>query len=417
MIKVNKKTIFALGEVATRNQIQQPTSPFIGMAGVRYAIRSLWLMKTLMIMAGVSTAYTVSAVTLTAVVEGGRSGIVGATAPVTSTLSKALGDGRHAGQYGMAAISTYSVSCQTRLSSDVSIEGSDGKPYGIIMKNALGNDSGARLLPDGTATWQRTLADGKVLKGSIVYTEGLWTNTWSDGTTTQSSGSYADGTSPYSPTSIFCPNIPNVNYDPNAIRRSSVNVRFKIYAARPLIPGDYTVDPLYHADFSYSYGGDITALLVDRVTVRVANYSCALNIPTSVNLSIGTGAGAGNDTATLNYRVQCSDWGTSDISIRPYVSVMAAGVSSGLSNTPSKLGVAGTDGRLWIIGNWSGTAPASSSCSAGSTMYFDGRDATALSRVMPGGSIDVSGKVSFRLCGTGVPGDYAAQATFSVVQR
>ncbi|WP_162473661.1 hypothetical protein [Serratia microhaemolytica] len=396
--------------------MQQPTSQFIGMAGVRYATRSLWLMKALIIMAGVSTAYTVSAVTLTAVVEGGRSGIVGATGSVTSTLNKALMDARYSTSYGISTISTTTAICDDITSREVSIEGSDGKPYGIILRNDVGNDSGARLLPDGSATWLRTLADGKRLNGLIVYTEGLWTNTWSDGITTQSSKSNADGTSPYVDTRIFCPNIPSVTYDPDAIRTSSVNVRFKIYAARPLMPGNYAVRPLYHADLSSSGSGDMAELLVDRVDVRVANYSCALNIPTSVDLS--TGAGTSNDTATLNYRVQCSDQGASNVSMTPYVSVMAAGVSSGLSSTPSKLGVAGTGGRLWIIGNWSGTAPASSSCSAGSTMYFDGRDGIALSRVVSGGSIDVQNQVSFRLCGaTGVPGDYTAQATFSVVQR
>lgn len=366
-----------------------------------------------------------AATTLQAIVIPNTAGYVGSTAAVSSTLKGPLNGRAYLPWRGMSSISSLTIFECDRFRSTRIKQGLSGV-YGFELTKPNGDGSGAVLVPDGTATWQRKIATGEVLTGKVVYDKGRWTNNWSPplgwGRYT-SSKSKNDGTSPYAEFNIFCPNLPPYEYtspwDYSYQRSSSVNVRFFIDApAGGLPPGKYSFSyPIYHTDISPGITGTEAEALADSVSVIVPNYSCSLSADkNSVDLNNFA------PEATFNLRVQCQDDGSAGGATTVWLYTTSAGVSANINTgNLQMLGVQNSNGLMTLRGRWSATAPANcNDSSLSDTLYFDGRDGIKTGDVAVNGRLTKVQPVSFRLCTTGSPAagaSYSAQAIFGVVQR
>ncbi|MEA5217575.1 reverse transcriptase domain-containing protein [Enterobacter cloacae] len=381
------------------------------------AYRLRW---TIWAMALLGTTGGDAAVTLTAVVPAGQSGIVGATPTVTTSLSGPLGSGLTNHVFGFPAVS----SATSRCAAGASVGDS---PRGFIATPASGRGNSAILLVDGSGEWQRRNSTGEIVKGTVSAVRGVWSTT----TTYPSSGdvvtSGSDTNGVFGSGFINCPYAaPTPSggglWDPDYIRSSSLAVRFMVYApAGGLSPGDYNVPPVYHGDYSNVPRGDLSAILVDGIKITVMSYGCTLIAPTSVVFTGAAGSVAGPE-AVLNAGVVCADTAAGVGSPTP-IDVTLSFTASGASWSerdaaqPQRLPVAGTGGIAYVLGGW-GQVPAEN-CGGGD-VYWDGRSGPTIGRVEPGQQGVVLNKnIFFRLCDSDklAPGSYTAQATLSVVQR
>ncbi|MGV3346229.1 hypothetical protein ACGVWS_11005 [Enterobacteriaceae bacterium LUAb1] len=384
-----------------------------------------WQKPIALIILGMFIGEEAQALMLTAVVQSGRSGIAGATAPVIASLSGMMDHGQD-GSAIYGGISPTAItwgplvySCATTGS-----EGSRRSSTGVWGLALAGPSEGGVLLPDGTITWSRKLADGTTVTGMTTFIAGRWNMSWAPavsiaGGPAGSASSHADGTYNAGTTTnnIMCP-YPGPQTIPvwgTGLRHSNFNVRFLIDApAGGLKPGTYTLWQNSAIHFSDNTGKPADSLnydAADAVKIIAANYSCSL-LTDSNALTFIKG---GQETGQIKLTAQCSDSGGSAQGMAAWLIADAAGTSQGVSSNPNVLGVANTNGKLVIRASWSETLP---NCTS-SNVYFDGRDGVKLFDVPVNG---ISGPrvqpVSFRLCDTGAaPGNYAAQATFSIVQR
>jgi len=374
------------------------------------------------ILALVSATGNVGAEPLTAVVPAGRSGVIGATTNVVSMLSgQEDSEGGTGYGVGFPAVSVHNGDCTSPKAPEAAL-GSRGT-WGFPL---AGTTPGGVLLVDGTGQWSRIGLDGRAVNGTVVFLAGTWTNNWGPGSLNNRRSLNSDqaGLLNGNPIGmIACPtpaidDISGANgllrvFTPHTPRSSSLNVRFLIDApAGGLAPGRYTSPPVYHLDLlGRDTSGDKYRMISPGVIVIAANYGCTLTAPASVNLD-----NMDHLSTTIALAARCSDDAVSTEPLTAKLSAMASGTSRGVSADPQQLGVAGTNGNLYLRGNWSATVP---SCTA-SDMYFDGRDGLSLGQVLPGKNVDFGVKpVSFRLCTTpdAKSGQYTAQATISIVQR
>lgn len=356
----------------------------------------------------------VNAVTLFAEIEAGRSGIVGSTEVVTSTLTGPLGESSSTGPLGISSISQDPAICSLNFDSNTAIATSG--VTGFTIKSIDNNQFAGVLLADGTAKWKRKVKNGVVVNGTITYQQGRWTNTWWPAINghTQSK-SQNNGNSPYAQKSPFCPNVPEFTiWDPSYERSSSLSVRFLIDAPPGgLRPGMYKFPlSIIHADYSLQIANTKTEPLVDMLNIAVKNYSCSIAAPSFVDLNDTS------HTATMTFVVVCNN-NQADVyyPVSTWVSMIASGDSANIgTRSPQELGVKGSNGLLTIRGNWSDKPPAD--CS-NSSMYFDGRDGIKLGELPSRPNMFWLKTASFRLCRTGSPppGEYTAQATLWVVQK
>ncbi|WP_127956878.1 hypothetical protein [Serratia microhaemolytica] len=341
---------------------------------------------------------------LTAVVPTGAYGIVGATTPLTSYLEGSLNNKEYSAARGLTAITTTNNGlCESTTSGGVAMQ--TVGVYGFRLYTENGTPINAVLLPDGRGTFQRTQENWANVDGYVAYIRGLWfiDGTGGIGTVT----SHADGTSPYSRSRVACPNINSRNYDPSAIRSSSLNVRFLIDTDGSVPAGRYYSNMLYHGDFSFTTSGNLINEL-GKVEVVFAPSSCSLNVPGSVDLVVEGGYGG---TARISYQVQCSNQSAAPVT--PYLTISATGQPLRLAPDNRSLRVPAS--RLFVVGNWSSTVP---TCSGGGNMYFDGQEGVQLPQMTPnGGSINVQGWMSFRLCGESTGEQRSTQAILTVIQR
>jgi len=376
--------------------------------GVAYRHRwAIWAMALL------AAAGNAQAATLSAVVQAGRQGVVGFTDYVSSSVSGPLRDGTPNPEYGFPAVSMSEVECSNLSDPDLK-KGTSGV-YGFSL---IGPVEGAVLLVDGTGTWTRRLANAEVINGSVVFTAGRWTNTW---TGSRSSGdsaqSNADGTSYKS--YVACPNTfingSSFQWSKLASRSSALNVRFLIDAPEGgLLPGKYSLTPLYHGDFSTVMQGDLSSILVDGVDVTVMNYGCTLSAPASIAMD------SLNPDARILVGARCEDGAVkSQNTITAWLSIERSGVSRPFTLHPRALQMSDGNDDFYITGNWYGSQ-AECIDDTESDMYFDGRPGIALGKVSPGQSVNFGViPLAFRLCefDNSVPGEYTAQATLSLIQR
>lgn len=349
------------------------------------------------------------AVTLTAVVQGGKSGVVGETGYVTSVVTGYLFSGNQFPFKGFPALMPADSNCLTISNNSNIAKGSSGT-YGFLLS---GPTPGAVLLVDGIGSWERKIVNGPVVSGTVAFTRGTWRNSWSSEVPGQvSTASTREGTASQGEAFVGCPNVHGIIYAVNLWDKfydnnfSLLNVKFVIDApVGGMAPGKYSLPAaLYHYN-SYS----APQLLLDGVNIQVPNYGCTLTAPTTVSLDNGA-----NATSTITLVARC-DAGTT-APVMAWLSATASGSSAGVATTPQQLCVANSSGNIFIRGSWSAAAP---TCSA-SYMYFDGRNGYPLGGWNPGQPVDFgSVPISFRLCTTddAAPGAYTAQATFSIVQR
>ncbi|WP_127956784.1 hypothetical protein [Serratia microhaemolytica] len=388
------------------------------------SITRCWVASLLAFSYGLGALATAQAVDLSATVQGDRAGIVGSTNTVASSVpARALHDTLFRDLYGYPAISNSTSRCMFKNLASVAM-GYSGV-YGIKLNIEEGDNStwsGAVLLADGSGESVRTLKDGGLEIGKVAFRTGRWSVSVYDENYQykRELSSNLDGTQ--SSGYILCPNsvgsgeLPDY-FDAAAVTASSsVNVKFLVDApAGGLKPGHYIVPPIYHGDYALQLIGDKYNQLVSNVKITVANYSCSLDMPkTSVDLD------SQQQTSVLDYTVSCSDGSVSSpLPMTPYLSIDALNSSKGISSDARMLGVAESDGKLSIVGNWSGTPPSNCAEQTATTMYFDGRDAVELPTIEGQGSVEQSGRVAFRLCGVqeAKPGDYQAYAIIRVVQR
>ncbi|WP_127959205.1 hypothetical protein [Serratia microhaemolytica] len=389
----------------------------------------------------------VFAASIRAVVEAGRSGIVGSTTTVTGSLA---GPSYYETIYsasGFPGISTSGSGC-TKASELVA---GFSQIYGFKLTGvAQGATEGAVLLAEGIGTWQRTLVDTtnnfaeELLIGTVVFTKGLWINNFNSQFLGYSStSSYDDGLNnqQFSGSStIVCPTIfqkgnagimSGFEWKTNDdTRRSTLNVRFLIDApSGGMRPGRYTSPRLYFIDSGYDMiGNNLYQELFSEVEVVVANYSCSINTQQQHNIELDqkTSTVAVGTTlwkTTQAVSVICNDNGGSESNITPWLSIIAAGKSAGDNLEPLNLGVAGTDG-LVIRGAWDTTQEPTcgpQAAAMANSMYFDGRDGVGLKEITVNSTnVNAEAKdIMFVLCKVDAvdAGDYEAQATISVVQR
>ena len=143
---------------------------------------------------------------------------------------------------GFPAISPVKAACMTSTNA-AAAKGATGV-YGYAI---TGPTPGGVLLPDGSGSWQREAADGVLVKGSVVFTAGVWTNGWpghlswapdNNEVSSGNDGTWAGGV-------VGCPGI-----QPDSVaaawsqtynRTSSLNIRFLIAAPAGAIHGPRTL--------------------------------------------------------------------------------------------------------------------------------------------------------------------------------
>jgi hypothetical protein len=219
---------------------------------------------------------------------------------------------------------------------------------------------------------------------------------------------------------IACPLVPKARWNSSYSRSSSYNVRFLVDApAGGLAPGIYKLSapPLYYLDLTdtvNSTGARYQSVGSD-IEIKAADYSCSLSTDQNViNLS------PDSPTATINLGVTCSKINGAAAAKSAWLYATASGVSTFIDgSSDQQLGVANSGGLMTIRGRWSATPPANCSDSSLTTaMHFSDTVGRNLGTIISSG-LTTTQSAAFRLCTTGnpAPGQYTAQATFSIVQR
>ncbi|VEC01338.1 Uncharacterised protein [Cedecea lapagei] len=389
------------------------------------AYRLLWTIWAMALISAVFSATCEGAGELVMTVQSNTPGVGASTSTVSAQVTGTSpevpvesGDRGHPALF--SGIPNRFSQCSTTDSQGISRAKNGVYGFGVFGPNST--DAAATLLVTGQGTWSRW-ANSRPRTGSVTFTRGLWTATtdwtqsWPGTNSSNGNGTGFQGGVSY----VMCPSMRSQN---NAVvgqwdawnsfqeTSSSLTARFELdVPSGGLPPGRYSTKlPIYMLD-SQNQGSSDSTLFVERITVISTPPACTISAPAAIDMS------SSMDTATVGVGVRCEARGDKDT---PPLNVGLAATASGKSKTatsdPQQLGVANSNGAMYIRGNWSSTAP---TCAA-SDMYFDGRDGPVLGKLISGQSADFGvTPVSFRLCTTPdvKPGEYTAQATLSVVQR
>lgn len=350
---------------------------------------------------------------LVATVPAHKSGIIGYTNYVTSNLY-APNYGGPAGYPNEDYAPALSITTKADGQCNSSIDWREGST-GVLGIPLLGPTSGAVLLPNGTGTWRRMKSNnGSPINGTLTYTNGTWTQSWTGGDRGTNS-SNPDGRTQSSYWSYpGCPAIQTGSpWEYASSRSSSYNLQFAIDApAGGLSPGVYTVaTSIIHGDVSYVGSATVSEPLSTSTQITVPDTSCSLDadktsIPLTPELS----------TAILELTTTCTEGGVPvPVPFKAHLTANAVQMSLGASADSWMLGTtAGTSG-FGVLANWTTAPPSCSAPPTGESVFFDGREGPGVGTTQQSSSVN---HMAFRLCGPlPPPGAYTAQMEVRVVQQ